>query len=189
MELQRPCGARHRHRGQGFTLAELLITLTIGAVLAGAAIPAFSHLIAADRIKTAVDTFISHVQLARFEAITRDQRVTLCPSGDAMNCLTTPDWHRGLLLFVDLDRDREHDAGEPVLRVSSALDGTVTLTSSTARKRIVYEADGTALGGSNGTFRFCDSSGEAEPRTVIISLAGRLRTATTEPDGSPVKCP
>ena len=68
-------------RGSGFTLIELMITITILGILTSIALPAFSGFIAEQRIKTASFDVVSTLMLARSEAIKRNTNVTVTPVG------------------------------------------------------------------------------------------------------------
>ena len=62
-----------RKRESGFTLIELLVAIVILAVLAGIAIPGFSHWLPGYRLKSAARDVYSNLQLAKLEAIKRNQ--------------------------------------------------------------------------------------------------------------------
>jgi len=181
MAGQRACGSI-----SGVTLIELLVTMAILALLLTSLAPAFHHLEQRRRIAGVSREFLSTLMLTRQAAIERSQRVTLCPSADGTTCLPEGQWHRGWLVFADLDRDREHDSGESVVSSHGRLDG-VTLTSSRWRRRISFKPLGTA-GGSNATFTLC-AGGEADPRAIVLSRLGRARVSETRPGGEALECP
>ncbi len=62
-----------RKRESGFTMIELLITMVILAILAGFAIPVFSSWLPGHRLKSAARDVFSNLQLAKLEAIKRNQ--------------------------------------------------------------------------------------------------------------------
>lgn len=57
------------HRLAGFTLFELLITLTLIGILAGLALPAFHNLILNARLRSAAETIADDLRMARRTAI------------------------------------------------------------------------------------------------------------------------
>jgi type IV fimbrial biogenesis protein FimT len=61
---------------RGFTAIEMLITLTIVAILATLAAPSFKTMLATAQIRTAAQAMFDGLQLARVEAIRRNERVT-----------------------------------------------------------------------------------------------------------------
>lgn len=180
-----PCASAPR-RCRGFTLQELLVALAIAVITTTLVVPAFGRLASGSRITAALNSLATAVAAARSSAILYGVRATLCPSGDGSACLATSDWGAGWILFIDDNRDRNRDAGERILLTRSAMGDTVQVSAN--RKRITYESDGTALGGSNGTYVFCDAGDQSPPRALIISNPGRARLATTRADGSPLSC-
>lgn len=167
---------------RGYSLQELLITLTIagGVVATGAGA---THIVR-DTFQTAeINTLITHLNLARSEAIKRRQDTVLCPSADGRRCDAAKDytwWHRGILLFVDTDGNRQPDPHDPVIRMHSP-SARLHIKSSRDRSQVVYQPNGLASG-TNMTFTFCDPRGTASARYVIMSNSGRARVSSTPPD-------
>ena len=60
---------------RGFTMIELLITIVIVAILAALAFPSFQSMLANAQIRTAAQALHDGLQLARVEAIRRNERV------------------------------------------------------------------------------------------------------------------
>ena len=174
----------HSRRGQrGFTLHELMVTLTIAAGLSGAA-TALGGMVQHERIVSEVNTFIAELSLARSEAIKRGQRVTLCPSVDGKGCDAATDfawWHNGAILFTDANENGRVDDGDEVVRVHSPQSG-VSVKSSRFRRKIVFQSNGMS-GGSNFTFTVCAGNNAAAARYVIMTISGRTRIASVPPDG------
>lgn len=188
MDIRRPRRARNTVRTAGFTLLELLITLAIAAILLTLVAPAFAQLIASTRITTAINELLTTIHVTRSEAIKRTTRVALCPSADGLTCLDIPAWEQGWVAFVDGNRDRNLDAGELVLRQHPGFGTQLSIRSGT-RTRIVYDADGLAVGGLNGTYTFCDAGDTAPPKALILSNPGRARVSSTKSSGAALDCP
>lgn len=62
---------------RGFTLTELLVTLSIVATLLALAVPSFKDLIDRSRLSSAADMLYADLQFARSEAIRHNQTVTV----------------------------------------------------------------------------------------------------------------
>jgi type IV fimbrial biogenesis protein FimT len=91
---------------RGFGLIELLVVISIVAILAAIATPSFSALIRENRVKTQANDFLSASNYARNESITRSRGVTLCAAnttGGAVPtaCGASTDWSKGWMVFVD----------------------------------------------------------------------------------------
>jgi len=70
----------------GFTLLELLITLTIMSILLLVSIPMLTNQIIQSRLKAAAETFVQSAQMARSEALTQQQNVYLSLTSGANWC-------------------------------------------------------------------------------------------------------
>ncbi|GAA0833601.1 GspH/FimT family pseudopilin [Cupriavidus pauculus] len=81
----------HARRMRGFTLLELMITLVVGAVLVGFAVPSMSGLIRSNRVMTTANSFNSAVSKARTTAAATNSYVTVAPLGG--------DWKNGWQVF------------------------------------------------------------------------------------------
>ena len=168
-------------RNSGFTLIELLFTIAVAAIVVSLAATGLREIVAKNQMSTAVNTMLANLQLARSEAVTRGESITLCPdktSTTALDCADSADpniWHTGYFLFVDPDRDG-YDAGEEVIRhVQGNANAAITVTTTSGRPRVTFDEEGTS-GGANATFTFCDTMEIADPREVSLSPVGRARS-------------
>ncbi len=102
----------------GYSLYELLVTTSLIAALLTIGIPSFGSLLARQRQVVEVNALFHAIHLARKESIMRRKVVSLCPSGDGLQCLGGRDWSSGWLMFENKDGDSPPrvDPGEPILR-------------------------------------------------------------------------
>ncbi len=171
----------------GLTLIELLITLAIGAITLTMAVPAMGSLIGNSTRTSAINTLVSHIQLARSEAITRGGQIILCPSIDNETCYNSTTWNDGYILVVDKNSNKIADSDDEVVRVYQGLDQRITITSTSRRKKILFNWLGMTPG-YNLTLSFCDRQQTVAPKAVIVSNTGRPRLSDKQPDGTPIDC-
>ena len=97
----RMCRATPR-RFRGFSLLELMFTLSMLAILLGLAVPGVNTMLLDSRRATAVNSFVHAVFLARSTAGQRGRPVTICRSTDGQTCShSTVDWQDGWIEFVN----------------------------------------------------------------------------------------
>jgi type IV fimbrial biogenesis protein FimT len=172
---------------RGFTLFELLIAVSVLAILLGVATPGFGAMILDSRRATTVNSFLHSVYLARSTAIHRGKMVSICPSADGRTCGSRgANWQAGWIVFVNDDKDQPpvRDDSETLLAVFEAVNGSI-ITSN----RASYSFRPHIHGVVNGSVIFCDRRGSAEARAVIINSAGRPRVARVDSDNRPLRCP
>jgi type IV fimbrial biogenesis protein FimT len=170
----------------GVTLYESIVTLGVASIIGITAMPTLRDILAAQRMTTAVNEFITGLTLARTEAITRGRSVLLCPGTAATGCRSSTDWHQGFIVFSDENDDNRFDASRDVLiRSSGPAAGALRIGG--GRRFVQYQPSGLA-GGSNQSVSFCDARGPGQGRVVIINLAGRPYVSKKRPDGTPPEC-
>lgn len=67
---------------EGVTLIELLVTLSVVAIIVAVGAPALRDFFAMNRMSAAVNDLVTSLHLARSEAIKRNAPTVLCPSDD-----------------------------------------------------------------------------------------------------------
>jgi type IV fimbrial biogenesis protein FimT len=172
-------------REKAFTLLELLVTLTVAAVLLAAGTPSFKSYLQNQRLAHASYQLVSDLRFARHAAVDRNQRVVICPGSPQLGCHNAPQWEDGWIVFEDRNADRARQPGEPLLRTSPMLQG-LSARSSTARRRLSFFPDGSAPG-SNATLWLCDNRGPMHGHRVRINLSGRV-LANRARDGGTLGC-
>src|SRR3569833_4532748 len=98
-------GDRLAALSRGFTLVELLVTISIATILVTLAVPSFSDFVKNNRMITQPTDFVTAMNVARSEAIRRGTRITLCKSSDGAGCVSGRNWEQGWIVFVDDDGD------------------------------------------------------------------------------------
>ncbi len=180
------------HGQRAYSLFDALTTLAVLCTVATVAIPAVSHLVASTRVTTQVNELMTHLHLARSEAIKRGQRVLLCKSRDGSRCTSDSPWHEGWIVFVDQNDNHTVDGDEQIIRVQQALTG-VTLqaglsgSGSNLNDYVGYRPDG--FSGKRGTFTFCVPNAPNRARAIILYWTGRPRISRISAKKAALTCP
>lgn len=170
---------------RGYTLIELLVTLSIAATLVHLALPGMAAFIANQRATAASNSVIGGIQYARTSAIIRQVPVTMCPA-HLGECGRAHHWHQGGLIFADRNRNGRQDAGETLFGTLPAMEKGETLRWRSFRNRSYLTFLPTGLTAwQNGHFQYCPA--DADPRfarQLILNASGRVRRARdTDADG------
>ncbi|XOV82165.1 MAG: GspH/FimT family pseudopilin [bacterium] len=161
MRHQKPTSA-------GFTIIELLVALTIAAVMMGFALPAFNDFTVQRQMTANVNQFISAISYARSEATRLGGDVSL-QAQDAAD--DANEWGPGFCVTV----------GDPgncnnALRVF-ALEGTVTLNAEGVlddEPTMTFNSRGLLQDDLAGTVELCGADADDDPgRLITINALGR----------------
>ena len=174
-----------RHKAFGFSLFELVVTISVMAVILTVALPSFADTLARNRQRAEIDAFFRAVHLAKKTSIMRNQVISLCPSADLMRCNPGTDWSAGWIMFENLDRDEppQVDPGESVLRRQS-VDSRIVMRAN--RRGFTFRA--TLKRATNGTLVVCDAQERIPARAVVVSYTGRPRVAGETTTGRAYDC-
>ena len=157
-------------KNNGFTLIELVITLTIIGILLGVVAPNMSTFVLSNRLTTQGNEFIADINLARSEAIKQAGNVGICASSTGTSC--TGSWQSGWIMFRDGDSSLTWTATtDSVLRTHESLSGNNTLSGPTTI--VVFNTSGLlANSAAAGNFTLCNSQ-SGKSRVINIQATGR----------------
>jgi len=203
MPLISICRPLDRHdrcrRARGFTLIEVLVVITISAILLAVGVPMFQSTIASMRASEGANSLVASLELARTEALRRGTTVSLCRvtstdptacDGGASGGFVAGDWAAGWMVYADL-------AGSAVGAFNNGVDeriqlqGPLALGSATrveilntggAVDVVTFRPDGLRVtGGVALNFRvaFPQAAQGAglSCRSVVVDISGRTATS------------
>jgi type IV fimbrial biogenesis protein FimT len=155
-------------RTEGFTLVEIMIAISIMAILLAIAVPSFREAGLGSELRSLSTELIASAHLARSEAMKRGAPVTLCvsPGGDAC---TAGAWRDGWIVTD----------GAAALRVQGAAPQGFRVREASALTAIVFQATG--VGATPATFTVCRATPQPghQEREVTINAAGRAESRRT----------
>ena len=154
-------------------MLEILMVVSITAVLMIVGIPTFEDFRQNQRMTASISLLHSQIVFARDQAIKLNSNVVACPGDLQSGCSQTNNWTGGWIIFSDLNNDQQFSALESLYRYEPALENIVVLGNS-GRKQINFYGNGSAPG-SNGSITFCDQRGPTKARKLVISNIGRIR--------------
>ena len=166
---------------------ELMVTISIAAIVLGIAIPNFSGLITSSRLTTSANQFVAALNLARSEAVKRGMSVTVRPVDNASFTKKSAgaNWEDGWDVFSDSDGDGTFDAGvDSLIRTYEGLHSNYTLIGNNNANFIRYDRDG--LSRQPGSFIICNNAdGNNFPdantaRLIIVNFIGRVRMGSDD---------
>ena len=170
----------------GFTLVELMVVITLVALVLSLAAPSFSRLASAAAISSGVNQFLADMRFARSEAVRRGGGVILCrsdaPESSEPTCSASPapqGWASGWIVFHDLDGNGERNTGEYLLRVQARHSGIESIATGGTPTTFRFGATGRLLApGPVASLHFGGTTLQADLRRVVcVNAAGRARIA------------
>ncbi len=153
---------------RGFTLVDLLVTLTISVILLSGGV-GLATLADSARTDTIAQSLIRLTATARTVAIHSGERVTLCGTYDLTTC--SRDWNQStVMVFIDTNQNFQRDSNESILHQISFAHGHAHWNGS--RPLMRYRPDGTAI--DFGTYVVCPTNNDNRAAfEMTINAAGR----------------
>lgn len=188
------CGLR------GFTIIELMVTITLLAILLGLAVPSFALWINNSRVRTTAQVLQDGLRLAQAEAVRRNRTVsfflTTAANPDADSTANANGGNWGVRVLPLTGTTREFVRGGALAGVNNG----VTITSAStlvcfnaAGQQVANGTEGCAIDAGNPNAIYdVAHAGSDRPLRVIASLGGRVRMcdpaktlSAANPDGCP----
>lgn len=181
---------------RGFTLLEMLIALTVMAVLLSISLPDFTNFIQNKKSDDTINRVEQAVNTAKTSAIVNSSFVTLCKSSDGETCGGS--WEQGIIAFTDDNGDRQINQDDKLIRYFSFPEAEGSIHWRAFRNRQYLQITGQGFTRyQNGNFTYCPYNKKADlARQVIINRTARVRHAIDsdgdgireDSRGKPIRC-
>ena len=183
---------KHNYVDKGFTLVELMMTLSVGAILLTVAVPSFVSMTKNNKVTSHINYLVSQIHFARVEASKRHTRVILCrsanPTASSPTCGGTSNtWSTGWLVFAlgdttsrSLPYSYDHNK-DTLLIIGEGRSGVTIKSDDHANNNLEFNYDGSTAESGTAYLAFCDDRGVEYGKTIEIKTTGRAEviSATT----------
>ncbi|MFT2092915.1 GspH/FimT family pseudopilin [Paraglaciecola sp. 2405UD69-4] len=155
---------------KGVTLIEMMIVISIIAIVLLFVAPSMQSIIIKNRIVSEINDSSALIQFARHTAINEQALTVVCPSADYATCST--DWNDPKIVFIDEDANSNRGNDETLLVSVEASSDTNVATVS--KDIIRFTENGSAL--NIVEYKICHKDGDATyARGLTINLQGRVK--------------
>ena len=167
---------------KGFTIVELMVTISIAAILMAVAAPSYTTFIRNSQLSDAVGEFMSATNAARGNAIKQGIHTYLVPT-------TGTDWSTGWYVFADGNWDGVYTASDPkdVLVMQSPTPNSILTVqtpignqSTLANGYLLFTGSGypKQKNGGMATGKISIVNGSIRTTIIYIDNTGRVRSCT-----------
>ncbi len=174
------------HYQTGLTLIELLVALTIAALVVVIGTPALRRFTTINELAVRSNALQRTLNSARLTAVNRQRTVYVCGDDGTGDCSNrTGFWRHGLLVFVNRDGQLPPhvNGGDELLLSVPPRDKTRGIHSN--RRYFRFSPTGGAV---NGTLIYCSAHESVHAHAVVVSIMGRIRSQVLGTDKTAV-CP
>jgi type IV fimbrial biogenesis protein FimT len=160
---------------KGFTLVEMIVTVALTAVLLTVGVPGFRDVVIGNQRSGISLDLYADLQLARSQAITRNQQVSICKSLDGMECAETSDWSSGWIVFANPAKLDDPATPESVLSTRERLaapEFTLRPMGTPGRARFDFKPDGRSV--QADALLLCHASPKITGRKIRLLASGAV---------------
>jgi type IV fimbrial biogenesis protein FimT len=171
----------------GFTLVELLITITIATILMAIGIPSYKYVTTSNRVSGEINALLADMQFARYEAVKEGLPVQICPvvtftppTTPPIACTASTNWSTG---WIVLSNAAATGGTSIVLRRQlpfSSFNSSDVLTNNAGSAAITFNREGYAVAIANPSdmFSLYDPNHiSGYTRCLMVGISGVLSTA------------
>ena len=153
-------------QAKGFTLIELMISVTIMAILLVVVAPGLAGFVRSGKVRSAQSELVSSLRLARSEATKRGVSVGVAATAPVVG----DEFGAGWKVWVDDNEDGLLTAGETIVRDYPGFTGTVRLGVTAGAAPVLFRPTGFATAAVS--FKVCGKNDTTKGYTVALQRVG-----------------
>jgi type IV fimbrial biogenesis protein FimT len=186
---------RTRQRDGGFSLIELMVTITVFAILTALAVPSFVDFMKRNTVTNQTNEFLGALRFARSTAVTRGTIVSICPSTTSSNaapvCASNGSFDTGWLVYTTKTAGAAYATTDELLRVGQSVTGA-SIQGKATIPVITFDGRGSSTYGAL-SFYVCskaasDTVGQSAPRyggsRIDVQSGGRVGSVPLQTSSS-----
>lgn len=164
-----------------FTLLELIITVSILAILAMITLPQYHQFKEHQEAAQLLTLIRQNVNLSKSLANTHHNQIVICSSTNATTCENNQ-WNKNMIVFMDLNQNKMLESNEPIQKIIS-IDmkyGAFQWHGGVSNPNtITFQSDSGLPRGSQGHFTYCSFNHPENHRQIVIHQMGHTRLEAT----------
>lgn len=168
------------NNNNGFTLLELMVSISILMILFTFGIPSMVNFTLEMKVERELSILHRMITQTKNAAINSNTYIAICPLNKSNVCST--DWHLSLTIFSDHNKNKKYEPNldETIIQVKEPIDPNDKLEYGKNRTALVFGPTGhLAIWGGNATFKYCPKDHKDKNRGLVVSRAGRVYQSTS----------
>ena len=161
----------------GFTLIELIVTITILAIIVSIALPSYHSFMERQEHSQMLALVRNSTHLAKNLAVTHHQQIVICAS-ENLNTCSNNQWDKGMLIFTDQNNNKTLDPNEMIhQKLKTNLKyGNLKWDGGVANPNTLTFMGDTGLPrGSQGSFHYCSLKTAQNNTRYVVNQMGHVR--------------
>jgi type IV fimbrial biogenesis protein FimT len=165
------------HRSVGFSLIELMVAITVFAILTALAVPAMSDFMKRNTVSNQTTDFLAAIRFARSTAVTRGTMVSICASTTSSNttpvCAATSTLNTGWLIYTTTKAGDAYKTTDELLRVAQDVSNA-SIQGNPAVPVTTFDARGSSTYGTLKFYVCAKGAGDTVGRSALRYSGRRI---------------